>query len=154
MGLSTSDCGQRVVRLQKRVSGTGPQKQWQALGKHMLLDVYHDDIQLLDDVEYLKDLLHDAARVAETEPLSFAHHRFEPQGVSCCWVLAESHISVHTWPQFGHASFDIYTCGGHPEKAAEKIIQTLKPRDYKLRTILRGGFNDVQRHIDQHFEST
>jgi len=144
----------RVVRLQREVNGNEPQQQWQALGKHILLEAYHDNLQTLDDVEYLRNLLCRAALAAETEPLKFGYHRYEPQGISCFLILAESHISVHTWPQFGYASFDIYTCGGRPEKAARKILELLKPYDYQIQQIIRGPFDEVQQHIDEHFKHT
>ena len=102
----------------------------------------------------LKEILYQAAVAAETEPLQFGYHRFEPQGISCFLILAESHVSVHTWPQFGYASFDMYTCGGEPEKAVEKIIALMQPCDYECRKFIRGRLDDVQRHVDQHFPDT
>ncbi len=138
-----------VVRIERKVIGSRAQENWGALGKHIFLELYTDDANRLNDVNFIRDAMYQAAIVADTEPLDFAYYEFQPQGVSCVLLLAESHISVHTWPQFGYASFDIYTCGGNPEKGVEKLIEIFKPIRYTSTTHYRGGFSEVQRHLDE-----
>jgi S-adenosylmethionine decarboxylase proenzyme len=67
-------------------------------------------------------------------------HRFEPQGVSGVVVIAESHLSVHTWPEYGYAAIDVFTCGTtvEPEKAAEVLIDKLRAKSHSLMEIQRG----------------
>ena len=66
-------------------------------------------------------------------------HRFSPQGVSGVAVLAESHISVHTWPEIGYGAFDVFMCGDAvPMKAVEVLRQTFNARDVQVKEFLRG----------------
>jgi S-adenosylmethionine decarboxylase proenzyme len=68
------------------------------------------------------------------------HHRFEPHGVSALCFLAESHISIHTWPETGTATVDVYTCGEStdPERACAAIIERLAPGRHDLEVVQRG----------------
>ncbi len=81
-----------------------------------------------------------AARKARATVLDASFHRFSPQGVSGVVVLAESHISVHTWPEAGYAAVDVFTCGDRtmPHRAAEYLIEALKPSRYDIREMSRG----------------
>jgi S-adenosylmethionine decarboxylase len=66
-------------------------------------------------------------------------HRFEPQGVTGLALLAESHISIHTWPESGYAAVDVFTCGDHtmPERACEVLWQELNASKHKLSSFRR-----------------
>ena len=72
--------------------------------------------------------------------LGESFHPFQPQGVSGVVVIAESHLSIHTWPEYGYAAVDIFTCGTsvQPEKAAEVLIEKLGAKDHTLTEIQRG----------------
>lgn len=72
--------------------------------------------------------------------LGESFHRFSPQGVSGVVVIAESHLSIHTWPEYGYAAVDIFTCGNtvNPEKAAEVLIEKLGAENPSLMEIQRG----------------
>ena len=67
-------------------------------------------------------------------------HHFSPQGVSGVVVIAESHLSIHTWPEYGYAAVDIFTCGTtvEPEKAAGALIEKLRAKNHSLQEIQRG----------------
>lgn len=80
------------------------------LGRHALVDVYECDPVLLDDFDYIKTFLHDVTSQLHLTVVQSTFHRFSPQGVSGVIVIAESHLSVHTWPELGYAAFDLYTC--------------------------------------------
>lgn len=137
------------IKVEREVSGSPVQNSWKSLGKHIFLELYVDDPDKLNDLDLMRTAMYEAAIAADTEPLSFAYYRFQPQGLSCVLLLAESHISVHTWPQFGYASFDMYTCGGNPEKGVEKLVEIFKPVRYSTASHYRGTFEDVQRHLDE-----
>ncbi len=111
------------------------------LGTHVLLDCFDVQTGLLDSPELLVALLEDAASAADATVLSAHHHRFEPHGVSAMLILAESHISIHTWPENGHATVDVYTCGetAKPALAAEFILDALQPKHHQQLTIQRGS---------------
>lgn len=74
------------------------------------------------------------------EVLGDSFHRFSPQGVSGVVIIAESHLSIHTWPEHGYAAVDIFTCGTtvRPEKAAEVLVEKLGSQNHSLKEIQRG----------------
>ncbi len=92
-------------------------------GTHYLLDLFGCTSPILDDELGLVDLAVEAAEKAGATVLATHHHRFEPHGVSAICVLAESHLSIHTWPEIGTATIDVYTCGSatDPRTACDLI---------------------------------
>ncbi len=72
--------------------------------------------------------------------LGESFHHFNPQGVSGVVVIAESHLSIHTWPEYGYAAADIFTCGTtvEPEKAVEVLIEKLGAKNHSVMEIQRG----------------
>ena len=79
--------------------------------KHVLFTLYDCDPDLLNDRMFIEGLLYDAAEASGATFLNTISHQFEPQGVTAVTLLAESHISIHTWPEEGKAVCDIFTCG-------------------------------------------
>ncbi len=119
------------------------------LGKHCLLDLVDCGAGTLDSLSEIKSLLQSAAKVSGATVLGVLHHKFQPQGVSVVCLLAESHISIHTWPERGCATVDMYTCGNScdPVAACNYIIDKLRPRDYVLTRVARGTqFNESKSH--------
>ena len=111
-----------------------------ALGKHLLLELNDVDRDLLNDLPAIRDILIAAAHEAGVTILHESFHQFSPQGVSGVLVIAESHISIHTWPEHGYAAVDIFTCGAavFPEKAAEYIIDHMNPTTHNIVLMHRG----------------
>ena len=105
-----------------------------ALGKHLLLELNGCDHKLLNDISFIKETMLAAAKESGATILGESFHQFSPQGVSGVIIIAESHLTVHTWPEHGYAGADIFTCGTRvkPEKAAEVIIAKLKPRTHSI----------------------
>ena len=99
--------------------------------KHILFTLKGCPFELLDDENNIKLLLYNATKEAKSTLLNLATHKFEPQGVTCVAMLAESHISIHTWPEKGMAVCDVLTCGdsAEPEKAVEYMQEQLKATD-------------------------
>ena len=95
---------------------------------------------MLDDTERVAGALLDAADRARTTVLGSSFHKFSPQGVSGVVVIAESHISVHTWPEFGYAAVDVFTCGDHamPRRAATSLVEAFAPTNHDIKVIARG----------------
>lgn len=83
----------------------------QALGRHVLAEVYGCDPRVLDDVGAVERILVRAAHEAGAEIRETVFHKFSPQGVSGVVVISESHLAVHTWPELGYAAVDVFTCG-------------------------------------------
>jgi len=93
-----------------------------AFGRHVLIDCSDCNPDLLNTADGLKSLLLPAAREAGATVLSAHVHRFDSLGVTAFAILAESHISIHTWPELRHAAVDIYTCGDCDAHAAQRLI--------------------------------
>ncbi len=111
-----------------------------ALGRHLLLELKDCDWEVLNDLSFLKGVLSAAASKAGATVLGESFHQFNPQGVSGVVVIAESHLFIHTWPEYGYAAVDIFTCGNsvEPEKAAREIIRELKAKNHSMLEIQRG----------------
>ncbi|HJX13121.1 MAG TPA: adenosylmethionine decarboxylase [Dehalococcoidales bacterium] len=111
-----------------------------ALGRHLLIELQDCNEEALNDLGYLRDAMLTAARECGAVVLGDSFHRFSPQGVSGVVVIAESHLSIHTWPEFGYAAVDVFTCGTtvRPEKAAEVLIEKLGARHHSQMEIPRG----------------
>ena len=110
------------------------------LGSHFILEMYDCPPDRLDDAEHVLESLRTAARAARSTLLHESHHRFEPQGVTALALLAESHISVHTWPELGYAAADVFTCGSHtrPEAACQVLVSSLGADRHEIRKLTRG----------------
>ena len=111
-----------------------------ALGKHLLLELNGCDHKLLNDISFIKETMLAAAKESGATVLGESFHQFSPQGVSGVIIIAESHLTVHTWPEHGYAGADIFTCGTRvkPEKAAKVIIAKLKPITHSIILMERG----------------
>lgn len=106
-------------------------------GSHLIVDLW--DAQSLDDIDAIEDTLHEAIEAAGATLLHMHLHPFEPDGVSGVAVLAESHISIHTWPERGYAALDVFMCGdAEPEKAVEVLRRRFAPRRIDVSTHKRG----------------
>ena len=109
------------------------------IGRHLIVELYDCDRALLDDVERMRRLLTDAAQAVGATVLAEALHRYEPQGVSGVVLIAESHLSVHTWPEAGYAAVDIFTCGGlDPRAAIESLRRATEAGALRVQEIVRG----------------
>ena len=82
-----------------------------AVGTHLFLELRDCDEALLDDVHHIEDAMVGAAREAGGTLLARSFHKFEPRGVTGIVAIAESHLSIHTWPEHSYAAADVFTCG-------------------------------------------
>ena len=107
--------------------------------KHLLLELYRCDCEKLNDESFLRCTLNRAAKLANAKVLNLISNKFEPQGVTAIALLAESHISIHTWPESNYSAVDIFTCGRNmlPELASQYLIEALKAEEHSLRVIER-----------------
>ena len=107
--------------------------------KHLLLELYRCDYEKLNDESFLRCTLNRAAKLAKATVLNLISNKFEPQGVTAIALLAESHISIHTWPESNYSAADIFTCGQNmmPELASQYLIEALKAEEHTLRVIER-----------------
>ncbi|MDO9535463.1 MAG: adenosylmethionine decarboxylase [Bacillota bacterium] len=82
-----------------------------ALGRHVLAEFYGCSPDILNDTAKIEELMVNAALEAGAEIREVVFHQFSPQGVSGVVVISESHLAIHTWPEFGYAAVDVFTCG-------------------------------------------
>jgi S-adenosylmethionine decarboxylase len=81
--------------------------------RHILFTLKGCSKNLLDDEAHIRNVLVHAAHLCKSTLLNVSSHKFDPQGVTAIALLAESHISIHTWPENGMAVCDVFTCGDH-----------------------------------------
>ena len=99
------------------------------LGRHALVDAWGAEVELLDDPERLKGVLVEAVKATGATILFADSHKFEPQGVTAWVILAESHATIHTYPEHAAWMADIFTCGDiKPDLAAEMLIKAIGGR--------------------------
>jgi len=117
--------------------------------KHLLLELYRCDCEKLNDESFLRCTLNRAAKLAKATVLNLISNKFEPQGVTAIALLAESHISIHTWPESNYSAVDIFTCGQNmmPELASQYLIESLMAEEHSLRVIKRNPPAAVHKEI-------
>ncbi len=82
-----------------------------ALGKHILIELYQAPPKILDTVNQVEEIIVEAAQRIGATIVNVTFHHFSPYGVSGVVVVEESHLAIHTWPEYGFAAIDIFTCG-------------------------------------------
>lgn len=108
-------------------------------GRHLILDLYDCDHKILDDYDELQRLLEAALVMAKATILRIFGEKFQPQGVTLLALLAESHASIHTWPEIGYCAIDLYTCGDTTQthRAAEFLKKKLQAKTTEEKEIVR-----------------
>ena len=110
---------------------------------HLLFTLKNCPYELLDDENYVRQTVEEAADIAHATILNLASHKFEPHGVTCVAMLAESHISIHTWPEHGKAVCDVFTCGEQTMPGLAML---------RMRELFGANITDdhvVSRHLDE-----
>ena len=117
------------------------------LGEHFIIELYDCTGNILDNLERIQSELLEAARIAKATVIDHCFHKFSPQGVSGVVVIAESHLSIHTWPEYGYAAIDLFSCSSTMEM--DRVFDLLKrafgPGELNVRRIPRGILNPALR---------
>ncbi len=113
-----------------------------ALGKHLLLELHGCPRHVLNDISALEKHMVQAAREAGATVINTTFHHFSPLGVSGVVVIQESHLSIHTWPEFGFAAIDLFTCGENtdPWRACVYLKKALQATGGDAQEMARGQF--------------
>ena len=108
-------------------------------GKHLLLELYGCNSEKLNDEIFLRCKIDNASKLARASVLNLVSNKFEPFGVTAIALLAESHLSIHTWPESQYAAIDIFTCGKNmlPNLASQFLIDQLEATNHILKIINR-----------------
>lgn len=120
-------------------SGKGG-KELYALGAHLLVELKDCNPSIIGNLEEVRDALVSAAREAKATIVDISFHEFSPFGISGMVVIAESHLSIHTWPEYSYAAVDIFTCGDviKPDVAAAYIIKRFESKSPSVVEMKRG----------------
>ncbi len=120
-----------------------------ALGRHILAELYGCNPEGLNDLKRVEKAMVSAAVKAGAEVREVAFHKFSPQGVSGVVVISESHLAIHTWPEYGYAAVDVFTCGDRvdPWIACEFINEALGARHVSANEVKRGIFEEAEKRI-------
>jgi S-adenosylmethionine decarboxylase len=116
------------------------------LGRHLLIEFYDCDTSILNEPEAIEAMMKKAAVESGATIVSVHTNLFNPHGVSGVVVIAESHITIHTWPELGYASVDAFTCGDSvdPWKIKDCLESTLKSKRVEAIELKRGLFSPAQ----------
>lgn len=111
-----------------------------ALGRHILVELFGCDKEILDSHELIKEHMVQAAKSAGATVVESVFHRFNPYGVSGVVVIAESHLAVHTWPEYGYAAVDVFTCGEEvdPWDCHKYLVRAFRAQRHESKELLRG----------------
>ena len=111
-----------------------------SLGRHLLVELYNCDGKILNDVHKVESIMVDAAKHAHARIVDVVFHTFNPHGISGVIVIAESHLAIHTWPEFNFASIDIFTCGTEidPWIAYKYMVKKFKSKNMTALEMKRG----------------
>ena len=109
-------------------------------GLHVLYDLYDCDPALLDRLDRLRALLHEAVRSVDMVALEACAHQYQPQGVSVVLLVAESHMAIHTWPESGYAAVDFFSCRTDVDPLTVRAVfeRALTPGRIEMQRIDRG----------------
>lgn len=118
----------------------------QVVGTHLVIDLM--EAERLDDLAHVEQMLRSCVAATGTTLLHIHLHHFTPNGgISGVAVLAESHISIHSWPEHGYAALDIFVCGAaDPHRAVEVMRTAFRPRRMVIGEYLRGGQASHAQH--------
>ncbi len=117
------------------------------LGRHLLVEFHQCDNRVISDVRKIEEIMVGAAKYAKAHIVDVVFHNFNPNGISGVVVIAESHLAIHTWPEFNFASVDIYPCGSsvNPWMAYKYIHKHFKAKNVTAMEMKRGLMSTVRK---------
>ncbi|ASS74567.1 S-adenosylmethionine decarboxylase proenzyme [Tumebacillus algifaecis] len=122
------------------------------MGRHVIAELWECDGQILNNQEEVEKIMVNAALESGAEVREVVFHKFTPQGVSGVVVISESHLTIHSFPEHGYASIDVYTCGDRidPTVATDYITKRLRAGRKEEIFIPRGvgSFENVKQNVE------
>ena len=116
------------------------------IGRHLIAEYYDCDSAIIDDLDAVAEHLRAAAEEVGATIVNESYHRYAPQGVSGTILIAESHLSIHTWPERGYVAVDIFTCGGlDPRPGFRLLEERLGAQASRMQEIVRGLPDELDR---------
>ena len=120
-----------------------------SLGRHLLTEFYGCDRETLNDPNRIKKIMEEAAITSGASIVQSVFHLFNPHGISGVVVIAESHLAIHTWPEYGYSAVDIFTCGEEvdPWRTYHYLKEKLRAASTSTVEILRGTINSDGKEL-------
>jgi len=120
-----------------------------AIGTHLLVELKDCNAKILSNLKEVQDILISAAKAAEATIVEVAFHEFNPFGISGMVIIAESHLSIHTWPEYEYAAVDIFTCGNtlKPQKAVTYLIEKFQSKNPSIVELKRGFISPENKKL-------
>ncbi|MEB1807753.1 MAG: adenosylmethionine decarboxylase [Bacillaceae bacterium] len=110
------------------------------MGRHVIAELWGCNVEKLNDINFIERVFVDAALESGAEVREVAFHKFAPHGVSGVVIISESHLTIHSFPEHGYASIDVYTCGDRidPNVASDYISKALQATTSEILEVPRG----------------
>ncbi|WP_100405076.1 adenosylmethionine decarboxylase [Bacillus solitudinis] len=110
------------------------------MGRHVIAELWGCNVEKLNNMNLIERVFVDAALKAGAEVREVAFHKFAPHGVSGVVIISESHLTIHSFPEHGYASIDVYTCGDRidPNVASNYIAEALGASTTEVIEVPRG----------------
>jgi len=123
------------------------------LGRHILVEFYNCDKDVLNNYDLIEEYMNEAAIKANATIVQSVFHLFNPWGVSGAVVIQESHLTIHTWPEYGYAAVDLFTCGEdvNPWVAFDYLKDMIKADKYETTEIDRGVIDKIRAASEEDF---
>lgn len=117
------------------------------LGRHILVEYYNCDKEILNNTELIEKYMNEAAIKSKATIVQSCFHTFNPWGVSGAVIIQESHLTIHTWPEYGYAAVDLFTCGDkvNPWIGFEYLEEVLKSERSESMEVSRGMVDKIRR---------
>lgn len=121
----------------------------QSLGKQLMAELYGCDKTLLDDPIHSERILVEGVNRSGATVIQPFFHQFSPHGVSGVVVIAESHVAIHTWPEYGYCALDIFTCGTqvNPDLILEYVRSEFDAKEVSVMEVKRGVLDLPAREL-------
>ena len=115
----------------------------QALGRHLIVEYYDCNPKVLDEIEIIEEAMLEATEKMNATKVAHKFHQFAPQGVSGAVIIEESHLTIHTWPEYGYAAVDFYSCGNtvNPHIGVKVLQKYLQTDNVNVTELLLGFIN-------------
>lgn len=126
---------------------------FESLGRHILAEFYNCNEEIINDHTLIEKYMIDAAEKANATVVKSCFHMFNPWGVSGVVVIQESHLTIHTWPELGYASVDLFTCGDevNPWIAFEHLKEMLQAEKTETIEVPRGMVDKIKRLSNEKY---
>ena len=121
-----------------------------ALGRHIIVEYYNCNCDILRNPELIKDYMCKAALLSGATIVESFFHHFSPWGVSGAVIISESHLTIHTWPEYGYAAVDLFTCGDlEPWKGFEYLEEVFEASLSESMELARGHADKIRKTFSQ-----